>query len=54
MPRISRNATRTDLTLPALAAEPAAETAGSANRSLLATSDALGVRTQRGQWWLAG
>jgi hypothetical protein len=34
--------------------EAAAQKAAVPERSLLAAADALGVRTQRGQWWLPG
>jgi hypothetical protein len=41
---------------PALAflGKAAAEAAEIPERSLIAAADALGVRTQRGQWWLPG
>jgi len=39
---------------PGAQVEAAAAAAGLAKRSLLAATDALGVRTQRGQWWLPG
>jgi LmbE family N-acetylglucosaminyl deacetylase len=32
--------------------EAAAETAEIPERSLIAAADVLGVRTQKGQWWL--
>lgn len=34
--------------------EAAAEAASIPERSLIVAADALGVRTQRGQWWLPG
>jgi hypothetical protein len=39
---------------PGAQVEAAAEAAEIPERSLLAATDALGVRTQRGQWWLPG
>jgi hypothetical protein len=34
--------------------EAAAEAAGIPESSLIKAADVLGVRTQRGQWWLPG
>jgi hypothetical protein len=39
---------------PASQIEVAAEAAAIPERSLIAAADELGVRTQRGQWWLPG
>jgi 2-methylisocitrate lyase-like PEP mutase family enzyme len=39
---------------PSAQVKAAAEAAEIPPRSLIAATDALGVRTQRGQWWLKG
>jgi hypothetical protein len=39
---------------PGAIVEAAAKAAEIPERSLLAATDALDVRTQRGQWWLPG
>jgi hypothetical protein len=39
---------------PGVLVEAAAEAADISKRTLISAADALGVRTQRGQWWLPG
>jgi hypothetical protein len=39
---------------PGASVEAAAEAAEISERALVAAADVLGVRTQKGQWWLPG